>query len=358
MIKKQLIEFQKLIDKEIDIFFKKRIIEVKNIDPKAVELMKILRDFVLNGGKRIRPALCYYGYRCFSDKDNKEVKKIAIALELIHCFLLIHDDIIDKDDIRRRSPTVHKVYEDIYRKRYKNAFDKRTQYEFGNAMAILAGDTLYSLANQLVGFSRFPDKTKNNIMIKLNQTVHKVIYGEILDVLLERKRTPTRKEIFKVLDLKTASYTVESPLIIGALCASAPKKEFKKLNIYSKNIGEAFQIKDDMLGIYGSQERLGKKIGNDVIEGKKTLLMTKALENLKGDDLRFLRSRLGSKDLTRTDFEKIKTLIKRSGSYDYCNNLIKELSEKAKITISGTGYKITGRSFLLELADYIVKRDK
>ncbi len=348
----ELDQIREKINKELQNLFDKKILEAKNVDSFAVDMVKALEDFTMRGGKRIRAAMIYYGYTAFSQDDLDEVIKACICIELIQSFFLIHDDIIDKDDLRRGGPTLHKMFEDYHVKNFK----LKSPEHFGRSMAMLVGDLAGSISNELFADIGLPDKNKLAAIIELNKMESVVVFGESLDILSELREELTKEDLLKVNRYKTSSYTFDSPLRIGALLAGADENQIKPLHEYGMNLGMAFQIQDDILGLFGDQEIFGKPIGSDFREGKTTLLSHKTLELSDQEDRDFVKSMLGKEDITAEEIEKLKTIVKGCGSLDYSIDLTKELIKKAKSSIKGIEINDASRMFLLKAADYIINR--
>jgi len=345
-------KYKNIVDKEIEKFFNKKLKKAKKIDPSSAELIKILKEYCLKG-KRIRAAMFFHGYRCIKNKNLKEIVKASMSIELIQSYLLIHDDIMDKSDLRRGKPALHKVYEKISKKRYK----KSDHSHFGTTMAILAGDILVAFTDEiLTDLKNIRPKYKNAAIKKLQHTNHTVIYGQVLDILSELKPV-TKKDISLIHRMKTASYTVEGPLQIGALLAGANKKQLKTLKNYGIPLGKAFQIQDDILGLFGNEKKTGKPADSDLKEGKKTLLILKALEKADQKQKSIIKSALGNQNLTKSQLEQVRKVVKQTGSLEHCKNLAKSLIKKAKSALSHARFKKQGKEFLLgEIADYMLER--
>jgi len=344
--------YKKIVDKELNNFFNDKLVKAESIDYSSKEMIELLKEFTLRGGKRLRAALLYYGYRCFSNKNLGEIIKASMALELIQSYLLIHDDIMDNDSIRRNGPTLHISYKNIAQRKYK----KIDSVHFGMSMAILAGDICCSFANEIISKLEIKDKYKTKALKSLNHSVHKVIYGQSLDVL-SGLRPVDIKDIEKIHKLKTATYTIEAPLHIGALLAGAKPKQLKILSHYSIPLGKAFQIQDDILGIFGDKAKFGKPIGSDLKEGKKTLLILKALEKADALQKQKIKQALGNKNLTNNELNDVREIIIKTGSLDYSKKISKKLIEKAKSAIKNVRFKEKGKDFLLKLADYLKNRE-
>jgi len=312
------------------------ILKEKQMDANAVlsEMYDILIDFTMRGGKRIRPLLVYFGHRAVKEPDD--LLDVACAVELVHVFLLIHDDIIDRDVLRRGGPTVNKSYIDIFNERYEGDED-----HFGNSMALLVGDLAYTLAIELL-------KDHPAIISILSDSIQKTIAGEALDILSEYN-VPSETELIDMMRLKTAYYTFYLPMAIG--CEMAGGKFLKELEKISIEIGLAFQIQDDIMDIYS--EKTGKDPVSDVKQGKMTLIYSNALSKANKKDKEFLKSQLGVADSP----EKIQDTIVKTGALDYANDLVNEHSTKARELISASEMRDCTKEFLIDLIDNLLKRE-
>ncbi|MEK7130189.1 MAG: polyprenyl synthetase family protein, partial [Patescibacteria group bacterium] len=269
MFIQEITKIKNQIKKRLESFFSQKIKEAKRIDPVIAKTAQYLTDQTLNGGKRIRAALAVQGYLSGGEKINPAIYDIGAAMELIHSYFLIHDDIIDQDDLRRGRPSMHC--------RFSNSLSKNIspvhRDHLGQSLAILAGDISSVWAYELFTRSNFPDKQKIRALEEMNQMIFKCGAGEILDVAIELKNHPKASDIFKVQFYKTASYTIESPLAIGAILGGAKSSAIKSLRAFARPLGIAFQIQDDILGIFGNEQEIGKPVGSDLRQGKMTLLM-------------------------------------------------------------------------------------
>jgi geranylgeranyl diphosphate synthase type I len=316
-------------------------------------MMNILKDFTLRGGKRLRAALVYYGYRCFSGEANDAIWDVALSIELVQSFLLIHDDIIDEDSTRRGGPTIHQWYQDLHVERYA----RRDPRHFGESLAIICGDIALALANEILGNMLFDDRLKCETIVAMNRMIHKVVYGECLDILSEVEDETTEEEILMMYRLKAAAYTIEGPLHMGAIMGGATKKDLKRLSDYAIPIGEAFQIQDDILGMFGDEKKLGKPVGSDIREGKKTFLILRALEKGSQTKRQFIKNMLGNKHLKEKDLDKLRKIVVESGSLDYARALARRLIEDARRAIRNYRVRKEGKEFLLGIIDFILKRE-
>ncbi|MBI2546744.1 polyprenyl synthetase family protein [Candidatus Woesearchaeota archaeon] len=344
---------QKLIEHRLTLFFDEKLNKCSNISPLAKELVDSLKEFSLRGGKRIRPILAIFGYKAIKEQ-NEAVLQAALAVELMESFLLIHDDILDQDDFRRGYYSMHKVYELKAKKLYPDS----DAAHFGRSMAIMAGDLLASFGSECITRSDFPAELKIKAIDKFNRVIINTAFGEVMDIVSELKPEVSELDIIRVNELKTAIYTIEGPLHIGAILAGASRQQLDILTKYAIPLGQAYQIHDDILGMFGNEKKLGKPVGSDLREGKKTILILKALQLAKQPQVKSIMAALGNKSITREQIDEIRNIVLESGALDYCQNLVRQLSEQAKTHIRHSGFRPEGKSFLLAIADYMTQRDK
>jgi geranylgeranyl diphosphate synthase type I len=341
------------VEGHLEAFFREKIAEAARISPGAEELIQVLREFTLRGGKRLRAAFVYYGYRCFSSREGEEVWQVATCLELVQSFLLIHDDVIDEDDTRRGSRTVHRHYQDLHLERYH----RRDPRHFGESMAILCGDLALAMANQILGHLVLETPLRSAILERMYRMISHAIYGECLDVLYEVESEISERDVLTVGMLKTASYTVEGPLYMGALLGGARQEDLERLSRYAIPLGKAFQVQDDVLGLFGDEETLGKPVGSDIREGKKTVLMLRALQKANPTQREFLQRMLGDKEVTEEDLREIKRLVVETGALDACRQMARSLGEESGEALLGCGWREEGVKFLEEAIEFMVKRE-
>ena len=300
-------------------FFDKKLKEDGKYSPKIRELIENVIEYNMRGGKRIRPAIVIFAYKCFNDKNNEEIIKAAISLELMQAYLLIHDDIIDKSDLRRGKLSMHKIY------------GKKNE-DFGINMAILAGDLCSSYTYDSIIECGFPAKEKNKAIEYLGWIINREIYGQTLDIIPGFSNL-SEEDVWKIYELKTATYTTQGPVYLGCVLANAPLDKIKKLQEYATNLGIAFQIQDDLNGIFASVDFIGKPIDSDIREGKKTLIIVKTLELCSKDERKFILKEYGNSSVSEESIIKIRKIIKKCGAYDYCVDKFKELVTKSKNSI-------------------------
>jgi len=243
-------------------------------------LYDAIREFTLRKGKRIRPLLLILSYMGYSGKNKKistSLYNASTCIELLHNFMLIHDDIIDRSDLRRGKPTLHK----LLGKTIKTADPKKLGYDLG----IIAGDIVYALAIDAFLSIKEPPERKERALRYFIQTAAFTAMGEFIDTVygVAKLDKVKEKDVFLNYTLKTARYTFDCPLVVGAILAGADQKDINRLSKLGILVGQAFQIQDDIIGIYGSQKNIGKSILSDLVESKKTLLVCHAYKKLRGN---------------------------------------------------------------------------
>ncbi|EKD49321.1 MAG: hypothetical protein ACD_63C00180G0002 [uncultured bacterium] len=351
---KELEKFREKVNKKLNFFFNKKIKKAAKVDPFAEKVAKKLREFTLRAGKRIRPTMMRYGYIASGGKKLKDIEETCIALEIIHTWLLIHDDIIDDDDMRHGGMAFHKMFSEV-KNRHRTKTAKHG--DFGISVTIATGDMAAALGYEILAKSDFPSDRKVEAIKGLSDVLIKVGQGEFLDVLLERKENVKDEDIFKVYFLKTGCYTMSGPLRLGAMLAGASDKILKGFEHYGYNLGVGFQIQDDILGMFGDEKKLGKPSDSDIKEGKRTLLVTHALKDGTKAQQRKIRSVLGNAKATKKDIDEVRKIFIETGSLEYSKNLAKEFAKKSRSIAGGMEIKKEGKDFLEGIADYIVERE-
>lgn len=336
----------------LDQFFQQRIKKTKNTTRIAAEAYKQLETFI-TGGKRIRAGLVKLGYQSAGGRQSLELLPVSAAIEITNGAILIHDDIIDRSDLRHNRPTVHKNYEAFHKRHYQ----KGDPLHYGESMAICVGDTGFYDAIELISTSKFPYKARLAAVELFCQAMKQTSYGELLDVDLAYRNSVSEKDVWLVNRLKTAYYTLVGPLQIGATLANAKPHHLKSLENYGIPLGIAFQLQDDILGMFGDVAKLGKPVDSDIKEGKNTILNTQALKRVGLKERNKLIAMWGNKNITNSQVEEVKAIIAESGAVEYCRKAAKRLVQQSKSAIP----KITKDKQLQEvfvtLADFIVQRE-
>lgn len=352
--KAELERFKGLFDKELENYLREKEENYKNISPFVFEFFKNISEFTLRGGKRLRPALVYHAYRLFEDDKEEEIIKLSIFVELIQTSLLIHDDIFDRAATRRKGLTFHKIYEEAS---VKN--DYNDPLHFGNTLGILGGDIAAQLSNELITNSDFPADRKNKVLSIVASLTTDVLIGQIEDFIITFKENYQEEDIEKIFLFKTVKYTFEMPLLTGAILAGKKEddKDIMALKEYAKFAGMAFQLRDDILGTFGDEEKMGKPATSDIEEGKKTLLVLRAQQNANELQQQILKTVLGKRNLSEKEAKDFRDVLVNTGSLNYSKNKCDEYISKAKDALLAIESQGPSKDFLSSLADYMVVRN-
>lgn len=352
--KEYLSPYAREIDKFLAHFFRSKIKQSAKITPIAAEMWQKLEDFI-NGGKRIRGGLVKLGYECFKKPDEKKILPVSAAVEITHGAILVHDDIIDLSEFRHNHPTVHKKYEEKY---HQEGYTKGNPLHYGESMGIVVGIGGYYEAVSLLTQTQFPEKARVAAIRELSRFMTETGYGEALDVDLAYRPKIKERDILTIHTLKTAQYTIVGPLKMGGFLAGAKERQLKKFADYGIPAGIAFQLQDDILGMFGSEEKLGKPVGDDLKEGKNTLLYTQALKRSNSRQRKRLMSLWGKKDVEVKDLEEAREIIEKTGSLEYSQKLARRLVEKGKKAVPRLTKDKELQEVFLSLADFIIEREK
>lgn len=294
------------------------------------ELYDASKHLLLSGGKRIRPYLAILTYMLKRD-DLNEILPPAVSVELLHNYTLIHDDIMDNDNERRGKPTVHTIY--------------------GVPLGILAGDLLFTKSFEAILKINDPIKLKGILNTLVDASV-KVCEGQAMDMKFEEKDYfPTIDEYFEMISKKTGALII-APIKIGGIMADFNKEEMDSLIEYGKRIGLTFQIQDDVLDLIGNEKILGKPVGSDIREGKKTIIILHALQTLPETKKERLLSILGNKSCSDEGIKECIDML--SDSIEYTKEIMKKATDEAKDYLKI--FDKDKRKRLEDMADFIVER--
>ncbi|OGK16247.1 hypothetical protein A2774_04655 [Candidatus Roizmanbacteria bacterium RIFCSPHIGHO2_01_FULL_39_12c] len=325
------------------VYLKEKIRGARFVGKIPTEILKKFAE-MMTRGKKIRGFLTVLGYRLAGGKDLNSIYDASCFIEIMHSGALIHDDIMDKDNLRRGLPAMHRQFENYGE-------------DIGVSLAICAGDLAFYLSWDKLLHSRFSDE----IILKAAKIYAKyainITYGQSLDQVNGLERNFNLQEILKIFRYKTAEYTGVTPLIIGAILGGmTDKKKLAAIEGYGLNLGWAFQIQDDILGLYGSETETGKPIGSDLRQGKITLLVYHILKNGSLNEKLYLKSILGRKDLSQTDILKAQKFFKDTGAYQYVLNLGKNYLFEGKKTILQLTENPEIKEILESLLNFIMSR--
>lgn len=351
----KLAEYKKLIDADISEYCKSAIVEShENFGEYPTESVKAYCSLLGRGGKRIRGALTMVSYEMLGGTDKNVSLQAARAIEMLHAYILMVDDIQDRSEVRRGGPTAHMILKEYHERNHL----KDEPQHFGESITMngfLFG--AHSALNVLVDLD-VPADRRISAIKNVNQHFIATAHGQSMDIFNEVLETVEESDVDKVLLWKTAFYTFMNPLQLGAILAGANDKDLKKLEEYSLSAGRVFQITDDVLGIFSEEETSGKSPLDDIKEGKRTLLTVKAIEMAPKADAYFLEQMLGNKQLTQAEFQRCRDIIESSGALEYARNQAKNsvVDALASLDKEKSSWCVEQVSFLSQLVQFLVDR--
>lgn len=298
------------------------------ISPAALVLVDSIKALV-TGGKRMRALLCYWGWRGAGGAAGAQaVIQAGAALELFQAAALIHDDIIDRSDTRRGGPSVHRQFSTLHSNNGWALDDER----FGHAAAILTGDLCLSLSEEMFASIGAGAASRARAVFNLMRT--EVMAGQYLDILEEvagpsKPHETAVARAAAIIRYKSAKYSSEHPLVLGGALAGASDELLAGYSDFSLPLGEAFQLRDDVLGVFGDPAQTGKPAGDDLREGKRTVLVGLTIDAADAADREFVDHNLGRQDLSDVEIERLRCIMVGSGALARTEEMISGLSERA-----------------------------
>jgi geranylgeranyl diphosphate synthase type I len=347
-------EYSTQISEAVTLFFEAQKSAALEVDPVLKTSIVTLHEFVARGGKAIRPFLVKTAYELAQGKSNAGLIKAAAAVELHHKHILILDDIADRDEMRSGGPTVEWSYREIFK-------DVSSNNHRALSFAMLDGVWLGALARELLYDSGFASEQLLKCQHILNTLMFRdTLAGWEIHALECDKpiKSVTPEEFTKGLELVTARYTFEGPFKIGLTLAQNSDTSLEAaLTKYSEKVGTAFQIHDDILGLFGDSAKTGKSVGNDVREGKKTLLIQFAYQNASNSDKDFLETVTGKTDISQNEIEQVKQIVIDTKSLEHSQALENKMVKDGIVAIENLPDSEQKQN-LIELAWFVIQREK
>ncbi len=324
------------------------------IGSELIPLMDAARRAV-GGGKRLRPAFAYWGWRSAGGSGDKtdEIITAASAIELVHASALVHDDVMDNSATRRGEPSAHREFTRMRREDPRSVESER----FGTSAAILLGDMLLAWSDELLTASGFKPKAIARGRGYFDKLRTEVVAGQYLDILAQTSHSSRASDAMRVLRYKSAKYTVERPLQFGAALANADAELLSALSSYGIPLGEAFQLRDDVLGIFGESAITGKPSGDDIREGKRTLLVARAFGKAGPVQLEVLAKNFGRSDVDAAGIAAVQDVLRDTGALAAVETVIAELTTASRGALKHAPIvDVEARRALLELTDRATQR--
>jgi geranylgeranyl diphosphate synthase type I len=308
---------------------------LSRLDGTPSQLYDAASHLIEHGGKRLRPYMVIKSCEILGG-TAKQALPAAAAVEMIHNFTLVHDDIMDNDEMRHGVPTVHT--------------------KFGIPVGILAGDVLFSKAFEIISSgSNLPEKVNLALVSKLAKACVDVCEGQILDIsMAQSQKIPSESQYIKMIEKKTSAL-FEVSCSMGAICANKKRKDVENLSSFGKNLGVAFQIVDDLIGIVGDPKITKKPVGNDIREGKKSLPILLAINKARGNNKEKILNAFGNASVSKKEMESVIKTINSMGIESIVRKKALQYSQAAKKSLSS--YDGRAKKELLSLLEFVVERN-
>jgi geranylgeranyl diphosphate synthase, type I len=327
----------------------KRVLD--NVSPDLEPLSEAVVD-LLAGGKRLRPAFCWWGWRGAGGENCDEALLAASALEFLQACALIHDDVMDGSDTRRGLPAAHRRFASLHR----GESWLGSPEAFGVGAAILLGDLCLSWADQLLLESGLPAADLARAKAVYDEMRTELMAGQYLDLLEQARGGGDTERAMRVVRYKSAKYTIERPLHLGAALAGASPDIAAAYTGYGLPLGEAFQLRDDVLGVFGDPEQTGKPAGDDLREGKRTVLIATTMDRASTAEADTVRRHLGDPALDSAGVSQLRDIIASTGALDHVETLIARLTDDALSSLDSVDLADPTSSVLTDLAYAATRR--
>lgn len=317
------------INQRLNVYFDQRIEQASLLDQKYSDFWKIIKKVSLSGGKRLRPFLVILSYLSYGGTDYVDIIDLAIAQELLHIALLIHDDVIDRDYFRHNQLNVAGYMQVDYEK----LISKKESFHLADSVSILAGDLLLSGAYELTYNSKISQLKKQMAIEIINNSFFEVAAGEFLDVESVMREYSVNYSL-KVAKYKTSSYSFVYPLLLGSILGNYNHQDSDCLKMFGYSLGTAYQLIDDIEGLFGDQKVTGKSNLSDIREAKRTYIMAITFKNCDKNKLDILNNILGRDTVNKDDLIIVQDIVRSCGSLDETISKIKQLIKSSTDCLS------------------------
>lgn len=346
-----------LVNQALEEFLNTRIERAQKLGPIHVQYYDYIKEYMMRGGKRFRPIAVVIAYKAVGgDVSPERLYRASCSVEILHNASLLHDDLIDHDETRRGGPTFHARYREWYKSTVSTDIEKASH--FGMTAAILGGDSLMNLGSAAITESDLDPDVGMKCQKLYQESFEELVEGVLLEMTMVRNPKVTSDLYLKMIKMKTA-VLLEKSLLMGGVIARATQSQLDVLSEYGVKVGQAFQIQDDILGSFGNEEVTGKAADGDIREGKKTLLVIKALELGRSKQKEILSQLLGKDNMTSDEVELVRNIFRDSGALKASEEMMNQLLFEGQKALDKANPPLdkTYKHIMLELSDFLVKRD-
>lgn len=352
-----LADIRMRIQRDLTQFLAEQTRYLGEIGTELVPAAEAMNAFLLDGGKRLRPLFAYCGYLAAGGKDDDAIINAVASLELLQACALIHDDLMDDSNTRRGRPSIHRWFEGIHQAEELSGSATR----YGSSAAVLLGDLALVWADQMLHQAGISDSALIRSLSIYDEMRVELMAGQFLDIHEQALATQSVARSLKIARYKSGKYTIERPLHFGACLAQADsQKRQTYTTIFSEfglPLGEAFQLRDDLLGVFGDPVITGKPAGDDLREGKRTVLMAMTHDRANEDQERVIAQLFGDRNLDLAGIEELRAIITETGAREHVEDLIEKLTLTALDAINRAEIDSDAHALLDELAANAVRRN-
>ena len=350
--KAQLASVRSAVEEELSLFLNREAAYLNSISTELSPVSDSLTSFLLDSGKRLRPLFAYAGFVAAGGSLDKPVVRAMAALELLQACALIHDDLMDGSDTRRGKPSIHRHFESRH---VHNDLDGFAQH-YGLSAAVLLGDLALVWSDQMLNSAGLTTEQFTRLLPYYNEMRVELMAGQFLDIHEQTQKSTSVDRSMKIARYKSGKYTVERPLHLGAAMTSAPAEIFTALSVYGLPLGEAFQLRDDLLGVFGDPSVTGKPAGDDLREGKRTVLIAMTNDRQSESQREIARKYFGKPDLDAQGVAVLQEIIESTGARKELEATIERLTDQALTAAQSAVFTEDGNAMLVELANVATKR--
>ncbi len=351
--KAQLTSVRSAVQEELGIFLNFESAYLNSISTELSPVTDALTSFLLDSGKRLRPLFAYAGFAAAGGSLEKPVIRAMAALELLQACALIHDDLMDGSDTRRGKPSIHRHFESIHVQDELDGFAPH----YGLSAAVLLGDLALVWSDQMLNSAGLTSEQFARVFPYYNEMRVELMAGQFLDIHEQTQKSTSVDRSMKIARYKSGKYTIERPLHLGAAMTSTPSPEiFTALSAYGLPLGEAFQLRDDLLGVFGDPSVTGKPAGDDLREGKRTVLIAITNERQTESQREIARKYFGKPDLDEEGVAILREIIETTGARAELEATIERLTDEALSAAQSAVFTEDGNVMLVELANIATKR--
>ncbi len=340
------------VEEELSIFLNRESAYLNSISSDLSPVSDSLTSFLLDSGKRLRPLFAYAGFAAASGSVEKSAIRAMAALELLQACALIHDDLMDGSDTRRGKPSIHRHFESVHVQEQLDGFAP----QYGLSAAVLLGDLALVWSDQMLNSAGLTTEQFARVLPFYNEMRVELMAGQFLDIHEQTQKDTSVDRSMKIARYKSGKYTIERPLHLGAAMTSSSKEVTDALSAYGLPLGEAFQLRDDLLGVFGDPSVTGKPAGDDLREGKRTVLIAMTHERQSPAQLEICKKYFGKPDIDAEGVAILQEIIESTGARAELEATIERLTDEALTAAQSNAFTDDGKALLIELANIATKR--